>query len=486
MEEIKESIGKKRGRKKGTFGFESKDFSELEKDAYIKKWLKLNDDKDDCRKRLGVFQKYVDFTGKTPTQLIKEHHKDRQKEPLEQEEIAKKNIKDFFRYLRDEITDIDGKKYTERYNKKKGMSHNSARQYSYSKIASFYKRCGVGVEFLKGEIPREHKNVKSQVIRENGDRVSLDDEKVLLKKIREALPYLRTKTIFQCKISSGLLDSDIFSLKMKDYEDGLYPDFRVCYIEGNRQKSDIRFQSFFNSEAIDFLDLYIKQRKAKAKERKARGLDYEEITNDSWLFADLDGNGNQIYPDQFRKQLRKTCEMLGIKNLTPKRLRKYFNHIGIKQLHADKEIIERMMGHVGTVSAKYQPYFDYPDDLAKLYSNQLDGELCLGNGNQVKTKISVLKKKVEDMEDQVKSLRIAKEKYEANNIVLSKELIDFRKEVMGIFQEIISANGNTENIDLGKIWELGKGRKLKENIKPKEFGIFTEKETISKKNLRKK
>lgn len=391
---------KKRGRKKG---FKAKDFSDLKADEYVQKWLSLTKEAQ-RRKKLGILQKYVDFTGLTPTELILEHHKDLQKEPIKRTEIGKIRIKNFFRYLKGE--EINGKKV------KKPKSHNSARQYAFSKVASFYKRCGVGVEFLKGEVPREHKNVKSQAIRENGERIGLDEEKELLKKIRDALPYLRTKAIFHCKISSGLLDADIFNLKVKDFEDGLYPDLRVCYIEGNRQKSDIRFQSFFNSEAVDFLDLYISERKSKG----------ETITKKSWLFADLNGNGEQIYEDQFRKQLAKTTKMLGIKNLTPKSLRRYFNHVGKKLLHADSEIIERMMGHVGSISAKYQPYFDYPDDLAKLYSKQLDSALCLGNGNHTKTKITDLENEITEMKEEMTTVRKLKERYELESKELREEV----------------------------------------------------------------
>ena len=58
------------------------------------------------------------------------------------------------------------------------------------------------------------------------------------------------------------------------------------------------FQTFFNSEACDLLNLYIKERKSKG----------EELTNDTWLFVSLraekDGKVSYIYNDEILSNLK--------------------------------------------------------------------------------------------------------------------------------------------------------------------------------------
>ena len=54
-------------------------------------------------------------------------------------------------------------------------------------------------------------------------------------------------------------DVDLFNLKVSNFHTGYFKDLNICYIEGNRQKADIRFQTFFNSEACNMLKIYLKE-----------------------------------------------------------------------------------------------------------------------------------------------------------------------------------------------------------------------------------
>jgi len=146
-----------------------------------------------------------------------------------------------------------------------------------------------------------------------------------LKQIRDSFLHLRDKAIFLSKLSSGLDDTDLFELKISDFE---VNEFDICYLEGTRVKTEVLYQTFFNSEAVSMIELYIKERK---KELEKHNL---ELKNDDWLFANIRANieydkeRNEISREYdkcktsaFSEALKLVCRKLDIKNITPKSLR---------------------------------------------------------------------------------------------------------------------------------------------------------------------
>ena len=277
------SNNNKIGENKNSYYKPKKDFSFLLESKYVQKWLEGVKSKDS---RLSVLHEYVEFTGKTPEQLIEEHTEDLKLKGVDQTEITKKQMHAFFGYLTGDIDEA----FQNTINKKirtKNMSGNSARQYVYSKIASFYKRCKVPVVFEKNEIPiHNKKGSRDKNWREADKKITSNEKKACLKKIRDTLSLVRDRVILLCKISSGMDDVDVFKLKYQDFDNGYYPDLNVCYIEGHRQKNkQCYFQTFFNSEACNVLNIYFKERKQKG----------ELLTNDSWLFVKTRANKEGIY-----------------------------------------------------------------------------------------------------------------------------------------------------------------------------------------------
>ncbi|GAG95334.1 unnamed protein product, partial [marine sediment metagenome] len=112
------------------------DFSDIENDEYVLKWL---DGIKSKKERLSIMYNFCNFLGKTPTELTQEHQKDLRLDVLKRINIAKKQLNSFFGYL----TNTDDKKWKNTLNNKvisKPLAWNSARQYVFSKLLSFYKR----------------------------------------------------------------------------------------------------------------------------------------------------------------------------------------------------------------------------------------------------------------------------------------------------------------------------------------------------------
>lgn len=199
--------------------------------------------------------------------------------PLEIENIGKKQLLAYFHYLGGEkITTnyIDKEKFplTSKFyetikDKKveKEVSHNSAQQYVFSKLASFYKRNNVAISFDKKEVPFHNPKGTIDKVWRNGDDSRLEESKRIecLKQIRDSLPHIRDKTIFLAKLSSGLDDIDLFQLKIGDFKKGIIGEFDICYLEGNRKKTSFYYQTFLNSEAVRMIELYLKERKKECR-----------------------------------------------------------------------------------------------------------------------------------------------------------------------------------------------------------------------------
>ena len=156
----KNSNNKKENRNKNSFPKKKSFNHDIENDNFTQKWL--NCYKESERKnKLTVLEKYCEFTEKTPTELILEHKNDTYREnPLEIENIAKKQMFSFFEYLKD----------------KKAITHNSARQYVFSKLASFYKKSNIPITFDKKEIPPHNPKGKVDKVWRNGDDSRVEEE----------------------------------------------------------------------------------------------------------------------------------------------------------------------------------------------------------------------------------------------------------------------------------------------------------------------
>lgn len=381
-----------------------KDFFFLMASEYVKRWIETYKEKQ-RQSRLTVLNEFCDFIDKTPDDLILGHHEDIKQAPLNKSNIAKKQLFAYYYYLQGERNNINDKI------RDKTVSKNSARQYAFSKLASYFKKNNVPILFEKGEIPNEDvRGTVDKTWRNGNKRVLMDEKKEFLKTIKDSLASIRSKTIFLCKISSGMDDIDLYKLKIKHFNRGYFDNFNICYIDGNRQKVDVYFQTFFNSEACKMINLYFKDRERKG----------EILTDDSWLFVGnrkIQGTYTQMKSHNFSDDLRQACKKLGLKNITPKSFRRWF-YSELKRNGIDTEVVERMMGHKIGVSEKYRELFAdrTGEAFAKYYIEEIEHLSLLGNRTR---KITEVDKKVEklEIENEVLKENIRSVKNEMKNLI---------------------------------------------------------------------
>ncbi|QEE15633.1 tyrosine-type recombinase/integrase [Promethearchaeum syntrophicum] len=418
-----------------------RDFSKYSKDRYVQKWVEGVKSK---RARYGNLEKYCKFLDKTPEELIKEHHQDLLIDPINQAEIAKKQLFGFFYYLIGKKNNINNKKI------EKPLSWNSAKQYAFSKIASFYKRNKVPVIINKKE-SIQNKKGKNEKIWRNGDdneRISSEQRKDWLKKIYNQFSSIKNKTILLCKISSGLDDTDLFNLKIQDFNRGYFKKINMCYIEGNRQKTQARFQTCFSSEACDSIHTYLKDRERKG----------ENLTERSWLFVvdkRFNDNYSKMSRNLFYDQLLETCNLLDLKNITPKSLRRWYESNGSKDLDAQgSDLFKLTMGHSAVLVGAYQEISHDQESFVNWYKENIESKILILGRNEYIKETNVKMEKITDtitsqatkitMLENINQEIIQKySKIEETNINLKKQLDELNKH----FQFIVKSLNKKKIID---------------------------------------
>ena len=421
------------------------------------------------------------FLGKTPSELALEHQEDLKKDVLERNHIAKKQLNAFFGYL----TNTDDDKWKNTLNDKvieKPIAWNSARQYVFSKLLSFYSRLGIPVSYKKKEKPVESsKNVRDKTWRggkedKNGEKevIEHEDKKSVLKKIR-AYFTLRDTSIFLGIISSSLDVVDLFNLTIKDYREGYLSKYNICYLQGNRQKDGILYQTFFGNEACDSIELYLNDRLDKTN--KKEGKDLKKIPKTEHLFTT---KGKRMLERYFSEKMKEIVNTLKLSNITPKSLRRWFN-THLEKNSINTSVIRRLMGHKGDIGDKsYNLMFEQAKegeykDLALEYFEKIDPLISLGNGNrkytQVEKRIDELKqlnkdlinqlsetnKKVDKLEEITSKVPKLLEAYESVKKLLAENLSHIKvdnKALDILTKSIEKAPNNKENVPKQKEKEI--------------------------------
>jgi len=418
------------------------DFSDIENDKYVSKWLDGIKSKSG---RLSIMYNFCNFLGKTPTDLAIEHQEDLKKDVLERSNIAKIQLNSFFGYL----TNTNDKKWKNTLNDKvisKPLAWNSARQYVFSKLLSFYSRLGIPLKYNKKEKPIEaSKNVREKTWREdnNGERklIKHEDKKECLKQIRDSFNSLRDKAIFLGKLSSALDDVDMFNLKIKDYREGFLPDYNICYLQGNRQKDGVLYQTFFGNEACNMIKLYLKDRLDKINKKGSEKL--TEISKKEYLFVAKEKRMIERY---FSEKMKEIVDKLDLINITPKSLRRWFN-THLEKNSVKTSIIRRLMGHKGDIGDEhYNMIFEQAkeseyEELALFFSEKIDTLVSLGNGNRKLTQVG---KKMEKLENQNKDL--IEQLAETNKKVeRMEEIIEKVPNLLGLYNTVSELLSMPEN-----------------------------------------
>ena len=372
-------------------------YSDIENDPYVKKWIERVNSK---KARISILMKFCNFIDKTPEELILEHHEDILREPLKKTDIAKKQLHSYFGYLtgtEEELwknTLIDKKLPVD-----DRVSWNSAIEYMHSKLSSFYNRNRVRIDWQEGDIPEHRNGVNEKMWKIGTERIPHSDRKGFIIQMRDGLKLVRDRAILLCMVSSSMDGVDLFKLKVKDFNNGYRKERNFCYLHGIRYKmrrKGIIFQTFFNSEACDLIRLYLKTRPDKTIKK----------FEDAWLFISnrkRNGEYTQL-KNQFADNLKDVCVKLNINNVTPKSIRRWFK-TELTENNVKIEFRKRMMGHALEVGGTY--YESTFEDIEEgtgfddKYVEEIEQYTLLGNGGR---KLGKVDKRVEKLEDQNKLL----------------------------------------------------------------------------------
>jgi len=414
-------------------------FSDLENDKYVMKWLENIKSKE---QRLSLMDKFCAFLNKTPSELAIEHQNDFKNDILERSNIAKKQLNAFFGYL----TNTNDKKWKNTLNNKtikKPLAWNSARQYVYSKLLSFYSRLGIPIKYSKTEKPNEQsKNVRSKVWRENGDMISKVEKKSILKKIRDSFNSIRDKAIFLGKLSSALDSVDLFNLRIRDFNEGYMKKMKLCYLQGNRQKDGMLYQTFFGSESCNMIKLYLNDRLDKINKNRNEKL--TKIPESEYLFTAIkhkneeNKESTRMVERYFTEKIKKIVIKLNLGNITPKSLRRFFETY-LKQNSIPVYIVKRLMGHKGEMGdIAYDQMFNNAkegeyEEIAIYFNDNIDPLISLGNGNGKITKID------ERVKNLTETIKIISEENKSKNEELTdlKETMNKQKQLVETMEESI-------------------------------------------------
>lgn len=400
----------------------TENYSELEENQYVIKWLKNVKSR---KARLSLLKRFCDFLDKDIDTILLDHQSDRtQPKPADIKNIVNDQLRSFFGYL----TGTEEKKFNNILNDKviesnNIVSWNSARQYVYSKLTSFFARNNVPVKFQKGDIPPKRKEVRDKDWRnsENDKLIKLKNQKESLKNIRDTLGNVRDRSSFLCMISSSMDAVDLFKLKIDDYKKGFDDEYNVSYIEGIRQKiesKEIRFRTFFNSEACEMIELYFKEREKREGELlKENDHWIFSSSKQDWLFTSNKKDKNGKYPKlketQFADNFKKACELLNLKNVTPKSLRRWFKS-HMTNCGVSKFFIKVMMGHQLDVTDGYDTSIESKEEFVEKYVKEFEQYTLLGNGTRkitaVEEEIIKLKEQIKNIDDKFKEMKEINEK----------------------------------------------------------------------------
>lgn len=227
---------------------------------------------------------------------------------------------------------------------------------------------GKGVEIEKIHVPARY--------RVKGEYIPRPEEiDAMAASCGSTLNGLRDKAMILCSYTSGLRNSTLRAVRYKDIKTELdldlgsvlvpvYPEMKK-YVAG-ACKGNIPYRSFFNSDSIKSLKIYLGERRRV----------YGDLVDDDPIFhsevpriAKAQRTHATIGKDHFDRIVKKAARHAGIANWVDvyvHTLRKAFES-ALRNSHLDPDDREFLMGHI--LSGSKDPYYDKTktDELRKKY-----------------------------------------------------------------------------------------------------------------------
>lgn len=331
---------------------------ELMTDKLIEEWLDTLNPKPSTRAGyIHAMKHYVDFTGRSPEELLKEAEGEIRQGLLMRERSIKKDLVGFRKSLQD-----------------RKLAPMSVKSY-LTGIRSFYRTFDI-------EIP-------NSISRGNNARTLEKHKKIPDKEdIRKVLKTcgVRNRAIVLVGCSSGLSANEIINLRVSDFKNGYDPETGITTLDLRRQKVGFDFVTFLTPEAsqaileyIDYrnrtLDDAPTERKLQLAKKHIRSdndyLFIRENISDKYLKTDND-KLRKLDKKGFITLYRHLSETAGDNTpggnwnlIRSHNMRKMFN-TALLNAGCDSFTVEYLMGH--SLDATRSAYFRAsPEKLKEIY-----------------------------------------------------------------------------------------------------------------------
>lgn len=267
-----------------------------------------------------ALEEYCSFTGKNPDQLIEERKTQLKSDSDEDRRIAEETVKQFFLEL------------------EKKTKRSSAATFSAA-LRSFFRS---NYQPLVMRSP--------MFVSEERLPISMED----LREVDRAVED-RTRFFIRFLKDSGISREDAVNVRYGKVRRQLEQGNDFIMLRMIRAKESVRYETFIGPDTIEALKTYLRV-------RRKRG---EEITDDTFLFANL--QGEQMSGIALYTLLKRRGQKLGIA-LGPHRLRKFFEtRMALGKVHP--MILRYWMGH--KISGDVESHYVIPseDEQTKLYTD---------------------------------------------------------------------------------------------------------------------
>jgi integrase len=263
---------------------------------------------------LDNFAKFLDHTGKTPDEILKQREEDQTSKDKKIQRNMESQLKGFIAQ-----------------EEKKGLAPATLQTY-FASVRSFFETHYCPLQMRRGDYPK-------------GESIGVRraTKQAILKAIenRSSRHKALTDALILFAKDSGLRESDIRLLNYGDISKDLENNAKIIPITIITQKSKIVAKTFIGEESIHAVKIYL-----DARRTGTRTLQPEEITKSSPLFAKWTPTktAERLPRTTISNTIRNAFLRVSEPNISPHSLRKYLQ-TSLEEANVNTNWIDQILGH---------------------------------------------------------------------------------------------------------------------------------------------
>jgi integrase/regulator of replication initiation timing len=233
-------------------------------DRVAKRWLAGMTRPSTQRYYKSAFRLFVEYTKRTPTELVEEALEDMKRDPANRQDVVMQRLVGFYKWLKEDYG-VKSRGSGKHAIVGRGVSDRVAETYT-NVVRSFYNTFGVSVK-MKGRrtLPKGRATNKRGKV-----KVATEQVRLLVDNARTPRDKAIIMTIFQTGIDAGTL----CALRYGDVSRTLDGAERPYKLELRSPKTGAEYFTFIGKDAADAISIYV-------KDCEARGI---KLSSDSPLF----------------------------------------------------------------------------------------------------------------------------------------------------------------------------------------------------------